>query len=284
MEFLSGGEKARLALAKFMVTPASLLLLDEVRRASVPSSLRSAAAALLRILRRAPVLFGRASSWDRCHPGGDSVLTPHRHVPRLPNPGQPTNHLDIPSKEMLEEALVSFPGTVLAVSHDRYFLRRISTRVLELGGGKVADYEGDYETYLNRNEDAAEKQAERDEQKRELEKSQIKAKSKMSKAEKARGCWRPAALRGWRLCSWMLSAPALVLYTVCGHRKPLIVVKELLAYSSLARQMAEKKEKARAFQATAPTKTKGTPVAKAATAAAKAGGAQQTRTKSPNRR
>lgn len=87
---------------------------------------------------------------------------------------------------MLEEALTSFPGTVLAVSHDRYFLRRISTRVLEVGGGVVTDYEGDYETYLNRNDDAAEKQAERDDQKRELEKSQIKAKSKMSKAEKAR--------------------------------------------------------------------------------------------------
>lgn len=104
---------------------------------------------------------------------------------------------------MLEEALVNFPGTVLAVSHDRYFLRRISTRVLELGGGVVQDYEGDYETYLNRNEAAAERQAERDEQRRDLEKSQIKAKSKMSKAEKARGggwahalraCWprRPA--------------------------------------------------------------------------------------------
>ena len=84
--FLSGGEKARLALAKFMVTPASLLLLDE-----------------------------------------------------------PTNHLDIPSKEMLEEALAAFDGTVLAVSHDRYFLRKIATRVLELRDGAMQDYSGDYE-------------------------------------------------------------------------------------------------------------------------------------------
>ncbi len=68
---LSGGEKARLALAKFMLTPGTLLVLDE-----------------------------------------------------------PTNHLDIPSKEMLEEALVAFPGAVISVSHDRYFLRKIATRIV----------------------------------------------------------------------------------------------------------------------------------------------------------
>ena len=61
---------------------------------------------------------------------------------------QPTNHLDIPSKEMLEEALAAFPGTVLAVSHDRYFLRKIATRVLEIADGEVTDYTGDYECAL----------------------------------------------------------------------------------------------------------------------------------------
>lgn len=71
VDVLSGGEKARLALAKFMLTQGTFLVLDE-----------------------------------------------------------PTNHLDIPSKEMLEEALVKFEGSVIAVSHDRYFLRKIATRVV----------------------------------------------------------------------------------------------------------------------------------------------------------
>lgn len=68
---LSGGEKARLALAKFMLSQGTLLVLDE-----------------------------------------------------------PTNHLDIRSKEMLEDALLQFDGSVLAVTHDRYFLRRIATRIV----------------------------------------------------------------------------------------------------------------------------------------------------------
>ena len=74
VEVLSGGEKARLALAKFMLTQGTLLVLDE-----------------------------------------------------------PTNHLDIPSKEMLEEALLAFEGSVIAVTHDRYFLRRTMTRIVTVG-------------------------------------------------------------------------------------------------------------------------------------------------------
>ena len=71
VQVLSGGEKARLALAKFMLTRGSLLVLDE-----------------------------------------------------------PTNHLDIPSKETLESALREFQGSVIAVSHDRYFLKQIATRII----------------------------------------------------------------------------------------------------------------------------------------------------------
>lgn len=121
---LSGGEKARLALCKFMVTPATLLVLDE-----------------------------------------------------------PTNHLDIPTKEMLEEALREFSGTVIAVSHDRYFLRQIVNRVIEVKEHKLQDYQGDYNYYLEKNLEARRKELER-ESELEAAAPTVKAKSKMSKAEK----------------------------------------------------------------------------------------------------
>ena len=72
---------------------------------------------------------------------------------------EPTNHLDIPSKEMLEEALQSFEGTVTAISHDRYFLRQIATRVLNFDNGVVSDYMGDYSYFLEKNEKAGARDA-----------------------------------------------------------------------------------------------------------------------------
>ena len=63
---------------------------------------------------------------------------------------EPTNHLDIESKEVFEEALMEFPGTVIVVSHDRYFLQRIPTRILELTQDGVIEYLGRYDYYLEK--------------------------------------------------------------------------------------------------------------------------------------
>lgn len=96
---------------------------------------------------------------------------------------EPTNHLDIPTKEMLEEAIQEYPGTVITVSHDRYFVRQIVNRVIEVKDGHVQDYVGDYNYYLEKNLDARQRELER-EAELEEKNSKVKAKSKMSKAEK----------------------------------------------------------------------------------------------------
>lgn len=60
---------------------------------------------------------------------------------------EPTNHLDIESREMLEATLASFEGTIIFVSHDRYFVKKLATRIGEIKGGKMRLYEGDYDYY-----------------------------------------------------------------------------------------------------------------------------------------
>lgn len=65
---------------------------------------------------------------------------------------EPTNHLDITSKEILEQALNQYTGTVLYVSHDRYFINRTATRILELTGETFINYIGNYDYYLEKRE------------------------------------------------------------------------------------------------------------------------------------
>lgn len=63
---------------------------------------------------------------------------------------EPTNHLDITSKEILEDALTHYTGTVLYVSHDRYFINKTATRILELTGQTFINYLGNYDYYLEK--------------------------------------------------------------------------------------------------------------------------------------
>jgi ATP-binding cassette subfamily F protein 3 len=61
---------------------------------------------------------------------------------------EPTNHLDLRAKDVLLEALRKFTGTIVFVSHDRYFIDKLATRIFEIEGGKLQDYSGNYEDYL----------------------------------------------------------------------------------------------------------------------------------------
>ncbi|TFB13693.1 ABC transporter ATP-binding protein [Filobacillus milosensis] len=94
---LSGGEKARILLAKLMLQRANVLIMDE-----------------------------------------------------------PTNHLDLDSKEVLEAALADFPGTILFVSHDRYFINRLANHVIELNDKGARTFIGDYDYYVEKLEEEAE--------------------------------------------------------------------------------------------------------------------------------
>lgn len=96
---------------------------------------------------------------------------------------EPTNHLDIPAREAVEEALMAFPGTFLAVSHDRYFLDKVANCTLELADGKLTEYLGNYSYYLMKKEVVAE----------EAEEERLAAeKLRKAKEEKAKHKQKPA--------------------------------------------------------------------------------------------
>lgn len=70
---------------------------------------------------------------------------------------QPTNHLDIQSKEMMEEALQHYAGSVIVVSHDRFFISRVATTIVAIEDKKLVRYQGDYKSYMERSQDFKEK-------------------------------------------------------------------------------------------------------------------------------
>ena len=97
---------------------------------------------------------------------------------------EPTNHLDYRAKEVLEKSLRKFEGTLLVVSHDRYFLRKVPTRILDMEPGGFTVYEGNYDYYLEKSQLKA--QALREEQAQEkAEKNDSGYRSKKQRAEDA---------------------------------------------------------------------------------------------------
>ncbi|MBE9012705.1 ABC-F family ATP-binding cassette domain-containing protein, partial [Pseudanabaenaceae cyanobacterium LEGE 13415] len=103
---------------------------------------------------------------------------------------EPTNHLDIPAKEMLEEAIQNYDGSVVIVSHDRYFISQTANKIVEIRDGELRLYRGDYHYYLEKIAEEKEKiklAAIEAEQvaKAEAKRVKQKAKEKEKKAQKS---------------------------------------------------------------------------------------------------
>ena len=89
---------------------------------------------------------------------------------------EPTNHLDMDSREVLEDALTDFGGTIITVSHDRYFLNRIANRIIEMQPDGVTEYIGNYDDYIERKNRPVAVEAEAGKTKTELEKEKRREK------------------------------------------------------------------------------------------------------------
>lgn len=101
---------------------------------------------------------------------------------------EPTNHLDIDSKEVLEDALLDYDGTLFVVSHDRYFLNRVCTKILELTEDGITEYLGNYDYFLEKKNELAQEEEE-DENKRtktQIKNEKKKEREKRLKAKQAR--------------------------------------------------------------------------------------------------
>jgi len=96
---------------------------------------------------------------------------------------EPTNHLDIDSREILEETLTEFEGTILFVSHDRYFINKLADRIVEIENKKIKTYNGDYDYYKIKKAEILEIEAER--KRKEKEDTDNKKKERELKEEKS---------------------------------------------------------------------------------------------------
>ena len=104
---------------------------------------------------------------------------------------EPTNHLDIESREVLEDALENYDGTMLCVSHDRYFINRLATKILAFDGTNIEPFDGNYDDYVNKvmSEQTAKAPAEKKvneyQLRKELESAQRKRQTKIKKLEQS---------------------------------------------------------------------------------------------------
>ena len=105
---------------------------------------------------------------------------------------EPTNHLDIAAREAVEEAIMNFPGTFLTVSHDRYFLDKVANRMVELDGGQLTEYAGNYSYYHDKKTAVAKTAAQASSQAAAAEKKQ---KGKPEKLAQTQGTGKGA---NWR--------------------------------------------------------------------------------------